>query len=410
MRILIITTFLPYPITAGGIQAQFNIINQLRSRHEVALLFPMSRDNKPEAMRALQLIWPEVKMYPFGYLQQMLSPTFVFSKIRKAINRHLNPDKQNKNIRIALEDYLFPASYRYKTFLKDTIDSFQPNFIEVDFYQNINIGKYLPSNIKKVFIHHELRFVIIDRLTSSLPLNNKQKLRKEQLKSQEIGNLNFFDAVITLTDTDKHQLIDAGVTVPVYSAPAAVSTELMPYKKWNNRLVFIGGYGHAPNPEGIDWFLNEVVPKVEWSRWPETELLIIGKGWPEFYQGTHNNLPVRCLGFVEDLKEYVHGSIVIVPVLTGSGMRMKILDAAALSCPFISTHVGAEGLLFDNNTSCILAESSNDFAHGLERLFTDESLRQNLANNAHALFERYYSVDALSLLRESIFEKIAKDN
>ena len=98
----------------------------------------------------------------------------------------------------------------------------------------------------------------------------------------------------------------------------------------------------------------------------------------------------------------------IVPILNGSGMRMKILDAAAMNVPFITTSVGVEGLDFKNEESCLVADTPIEFAAALERLVKDEALRRKIANNAFAVFDETYSKLALAKVRDNIYSFIVE--
>ena len=100
------------------------------------------------------------------------------------------------------------------------------------------------------------------------------------------------------------------------------------------------------------------------------------------------------MGFVEHLEDAVHGSIMIVPILTGSGMRMKILEAAAMSVPFITTSVGVEGLDFKHDESCLVADTAEEFANAIDCLANDAVLRKRLTENASKVFENKYSAQA----------------
>ena len=85
-------------------------------------------------------------------------------------------------------------------------------------------------------------------------------------------------------------------------------------------------------------------------------------------------------------------------------MRMKILDASALSVPFVSTSVGAEGLGFSDGDSCLIADSASEFAQALEKLMDDHPLRETIARNAHNLFKEKYSLGSLVERRKEIYK------
>ncbi len=402
--ILIITSFLPYPIHSGGEQAQFNMIEALRKNCKIGIIFPLNRDNRVADVEALSSLWPEVRLFPFPLISQYTHTPFLIQKARRFLYKKLL--HKVSLVKDALDRTDFLTSKAYVDFINKAIAETKPDIIQVEFIQNLNIGGLLPKSLKKIFVHHEIGFVMTDRMLKNVSLTNKQQNKKKQKKRQEIARLNQYDGIITLTETDKDVLEKSGVKPPIYVSPAAVNTREKEYDGWNGLIVFVGGYYHRPNQEGMDWFLREVTPCVDWSKYPQTQLKIVGLGWPTSYEGNFNGLNVHLTGYVDDLSEHVSRTLMIVPLLTGSGMRMKILDASALSVPFVSTSVGAEGLNFSDGDTCMIADGAIDFAKALEKLMNDHSLREVIARKAHQLFKENYSLESLVERRKEIYKVV----
>ena len=402
--ILIITSFLPYPIHSGGEQAQYNMIEALRKTYKIGIIFPLNRDNRAADVKALSSLWPEVRLFPLPKCSQYTHLPFLIQKSRKLLNRIMSRFSNASQTKEVLDHTDFLVSKTYLDFIQAAIGEMKPDILQVEFIQNLNIGALLPKSIKKIFVHHEIGFVITDRMLRSVSLTKRQERKKEQKKHTEISRLNQYDGIITLTETDKDVLVKSGVKPPIYVSPAAVNTKEREYGGWNGLIVFVGGYHHRPNQEGMDWFLSEVTPCIDWNKYPQTQLKIVGLGWPTSYDRNFNGLNVHLAGYVDGLSEHVSRTLMIVPLLTGSGMRMKILDAAALSVPFVSTSVGAEGLDFSDGDTCMIADSSIEFAQALEKLMVDHSLREAIARKAHYLFKEKYSLDSLVERRKEIYK------
>lgn len=404
--ILIITPFLPYPIHSGGEQAQYNMIDGLRKMFRISIVFPLNQDNRQKDVSEVAVMWPEVTLYPFPFKDQCLSLSFLYRKSAKYINRHLNPFRKTSHIIQALDSKDFFVSRRYRRLLEDIIHRTSPDIIQVEFLPNLNIIDCLPMTIRRVFVHHEIGFVITERSLRGMTLTTRQQKRASEMKALEIERLNRYDAVVTLTDTDRKILLKAGVERRIFVSPAAVNTKMCEYEGCNGSLLFVGGYHHRPNQEGIDWFLNSVVPLISWQDFPQTELRIVGLSWPQKYEGDHDGLRVRLLGYVDDLLPHATHSIMIVPLLTGSGMRMKILDAAAMSLPLVSTSVGAEGLDFEDSESCMIGDSPEEFASKLLEILTDKDLCESIAKNAHHIYLERYTSSALVDKRRTIYSEL----
>lgn len=407
--ILIITPFLPYPIHSGGEQAQYNMIDRLRHDCHISIVFPLNKDNREADVAALSALWPEVTLHPFPLGDQLLHLPFLVRKGWRYLNRRLNPFRKQAAVVQALGSTDFLLSRRYKHFLETVILQEAPDVIQVEFLPNLNVAAVLPAGIPKIFIHHEIGFVMTERTLRGFALTPRQQQCMAERKAMEVERLNRYDVVVTLTGNDRDTLCQAGVHRPVYVSPAAVNTPLQEYDGWNGALLFVGGYHHRPNQEGVDWFLQHVAPLIPWSRYPQVELRLVGKSWPTSYAGNHGGLHVRLFGYVDDLASAASRCIMIVPLLAGSGMRMKMLDAAALSLPMVSTTVGAEGLSFRDGESCLLGDDAECFARQLQRMLDDVQLRESMGRKAHEVYQHHYSVAGLVAVRRGIYASVMQE-
>lgn len=411
MNITIITIVLPYPLNSGGAQAQYNIIDMLRKKHRITMIFPENGYNSLHAMKQLQQLWPEVTFRPYRFLEQIKSFKFLCSKVVRAVKLKLIPHSNTFQIERILKPYGYDLSAHFIAFLRKTIAESKPDIIQVEFYPMLDIVYSLPKDIPNVFVHHEIRFVRNKRMLSNLSIGEKDMVKYKQLKANEISALNRFDRIITLTSIDKDILIREGVTTPVTVSPAAISSDIEPYQEWNNTLTFVGGQGHVPNEEGLKWFFSQVAPLIKWDTdFPEVSFQLIGAGWCEANIDNLSTLPVHCHGFVEKLAPVVRGSIMLVPILSGSGMRMKILEGAALSLPIITTSVGVEGLDFPDKEACLIANSPKEFAQALVNLMQDRVLRKQLATQAQLIFEQKYSKKALAEKRNNVYKEMTEND
>jgi glycosyltransferase involved in cell wall biosynthesis len=406
MNITIITILLPYPLASGGAQAQYNMIDVLRHKHYITIIFPINGHNNYAALKELKTIWPEVTFRPYPYLKQLCNLKFTLEKARRAFDLYFRPKSNNFKVERILKPYGYTINGTFIAFLNKVIHERTPDIIQIEFYPYLKIIDYLPSNIKKIFIHHEIRFIRNERELKNLNVNNKQKSFSKDLKSKEIEDLNKYDKVITLTNVDKKILMENGVKVPISVSPAAINTPILKFKGWNKTLVFLGSCHHTPNVEGIEWMSHQVLPLIDWSeKFHNISFTVIGAGWtPKMITGIpQNNL--RIMGFVKDIQNIAYGGIMVVPILSGSGMRMKILEAAAMGMPIVSTSVGKEGIDLVNGISCLIADTPSDFAEAITRLMSNEAFMKTIADNAQEFFKNTYSKEALVVKRELIYKK-----
>jgi polysaccharide biosynthesis protein PslH len=159
----------------------------------------------------------------------------------------------------------------------------------------------------------------------------------------------------------------------------------------NNKLLWLGGFDHYPNRDGIYYFLEKIYPKIKQGM-PNINFDIIGGGITERLKNlTEGDSSVRLMGYVDDPLPYMQStSVFVVPILSGGGTRLKVLEAMSVGKAIVSTTVGCEGLNGINGTHYILADDPDTFAKEVIRLFQDSLYRKNLGLNARKFVEEYY--------------------
>lgn len=136
-------------------------------------------------------------------------------------------------------------------------------------------------------------------------------------------------------------------------------------------LLFLGSFRHAPNQEALLWFLRYIFPKVRSAR-PSARLIVIGSEAPPLHSLPGAIAGVELVGFVDDVREpLARYSVFVCPILSGSGIRVKLLEAFAAGIPVVSTRLGAEGLAGDDGTLCALADDPQGFADRIVNLLAE---------------------------------------
>ena len=398
-NILIITAIFPYPLRSGGAQAQFSLLNELRKQHNITIMFNQDRINTIENMNKLSERWPEMRFIPYMFRTQMLNLRFMFNMIRRGFQTYFTPDSERFRIDRAIRSVSIYQSRRLERFINRVIDEYDIDIVQTEFYPTIGLVSCLPDKVRKVFIQHEIHFIKNERMFSGMHLTRREIRRNEASRQFEIASLNAYDVVVTLTAKDKQVLEENGVRSRIYVSPAAIVSADKPYLEYDGRVTFLGANTHIPNQEGVKWLIEEVIPLLKSDVKPLLDL--IGKGWEGIrMDGT---VEVRARGYVSELGPVLRGSVMLVPILSGSGMRMKILEAAANSVPFITTSVGVEGLDFTDGESCIIADTPQAFAAAIDSLINDRELCRRLGEKAHEVFMAKYTANKLAQVRNELY-------
>ena len=410
MDILLVTVVFPYPINDGGRSGTFKLIEFLRKEHNVTLICPACTPSNHQKLRSL---WPNVKLLTFNTSPIQNEVFNLKGLIKKTLIRPKKPTKFDQfkaNMVLNTTDLVRYYFSDLVELVRKEIEKSKFDLIQVDFIELAPLVHFLPKNIKKVFVHHELRYKRMSLEYATLGyLDVAEEWKIANTKILEIGLLNTYDKVICLTEIDRKILANEGVKEEkLETSPLPVTIEEHPINQpfeFIKRLVFLGPEIHFPNLDGVDWFLNNC-----WNpllkKDPNLKLSILGKwseGTRKMYAEFRN---VTFEGFVEDFSTVMKGSIMIVPLRIGSGMRMKILEAAAWHVPLVSTPIGAEGLPIVHMENGILAETAQQFIDGIITLSNEPILQNKFVKNARAIIKLGYSVEECGQIRNQIYKKI----
>jgi glycosyltransferase involved in cell wall biosynthesis len=176
----------------------------------------------------------------------------------------------------------------------------------------------------------------------------------------------------------KHRIDDgyrAGIETSLY--------DFAPRGREPFTLLFLGSFRHLPNQEALTWFLRDVFPKVR-AEEPRARLVVIGSDPPQPHSLPESDA-IDLIGFVDDvrvpLKKY---AVFVCPILSGSGVRVKLLEAFAAGIPVVSTRLGAEGLADRDGDLCALADDAASFAGHVVKLLRDPEAAAQMAERARA--------------------------
>jgi len=211
-------------------------------------------------------------------------------------------------------------------------------------------------------------------------------LLAKRLEKFEVAVLKNVDAIVALTNEEATIFKSMGATQPICIAPTCFFLdEFKPVDEPKGFSLFhIGAMDWMPNTAGLKWFIKEVWSKVTATH-PQIKLYLAGNKMPkEFFDFNSTNCNVQ--GRVEDAKRFMAAhSVMIVPLLAGSGIRVKIVEGMAMGKPIISTSQGAEGLHYENKKNILIADTPEEFYYAIIKCYQSFELRKLLGENARVL-------------------------
>lgn len=381
MRVLQLCHKSPYPAKDGGCLAILNISRGLLN-----------------AGVDLKILTIETQKHPF--IKELIPKTF----LEKTKMESVYVDT-TLNIVDAFSSLITQDSYNVSRFFSADFDhrlqeELMNNEYDIVHLESLFMTPYLGSvraysNARIVLRSHNLEFIIWKRLarqSGNVAKKAYLRLLARQLKNYELDILNQVDGIAAISQRDAEDFKKLGSKKPKLVIPFGISLEeYIPERveKQELNLFHLGSMDWTPNIEGLNWFLEEIWPEIH-KKFPKSHFYLAGRDMPEsFYDLAIKN--VKIVGEVEDAKKFITtNSIMIVPLLSGGGIRVKIIEGMALGKAVISTTVGAEGLNYKHKDNIWIANKTSDFIDALLYFEKDLSRIQKMGDSARELVENEY--------------------
>lgn len=223
------------------------------------------------------------------------------------------------------------------------------------------------------------------------------------------------DGILAISPGDTGTFRNFAPGIPVQEVPPGFDPGIVgktdPERQYANFPLFyhLGSMDWRPNLQGMGWFIGEVLPYLS-ERFPDFQLRIAGKKMPRsWFEKASQNLIVD--GEVPDANEYQEDkAVMVVPLLSGSGIRIKIIEAMAMGKTVISTSAGAGGIPCSNGENILIADTKEQFAEQIGRCMGSEEFCRKIGNRARELAFRHYDRAANAERMITFYEMITKLN
>jgi len=383
LKILFLSNRGLLPIKDGHTRRSFNILKGLAEKHRVHFLsfYETPEEIEPKNIKELETFCKKVEFFPappkkvsIPMLARLVRS--IFSSDPYTIWRHYSKSflKRVKQL-IASGEFdlvhcdILPLAYtvRNKNGIFQSITD-----QDVSYLKCLRMGRQSWNPLLRLFLY----------------------LESWKLKRLESKIFTQVDLGITVSELDKkilQKLCPGGKFVVIENG---VETEIFKpnnEKVETNKLVWVGGFDHFPNKQGMYYFLENIYPKIK-ERLPEIKLDIVGGGIPEkFKELCKGDASIRLLGYVEDPLSYIQKATVFIsPILSGGGTRLKILEAMSAGKAIVSTTIGCEGIEGLNNRDYLIADTPEEFSEKVVEVINNKELQRYLGVNARKLAKQKY--------------------
>lgn len=281
-----------------------------------------------------------------------------------------------------------------KGFANKLAEILQKETFDIIQLESIFMAPYLPvirqfSTAKIVLRNHNIEHLIWHRVINNEPNPLKRwaiRYFSRQLKRYECNLGSQIDAFAAISEPDYQFFKECYHNIPGTVIPFGVDLENYPENEdympsGTPELFHVGSMNWLPNVEGIEWFLDEVWPQIH-EKFPEITFTIAGRQIPEkISQRADNNVIIA--GEVASANDFMaEKDIMIVPLLSGSGVRVKIIEGMALGKTIITTAIGAEGLAVEHGKNILIANTPDEFLECISKCVASPDICTILGENA----------------------------
>ena len=296
-----------------------------------------------------------------------------------------------------------------KIFLKEYLKYFDFIILCRAFYAKYYIDTVLSfknSNAKIFYLPHDISYL---RLQREYEFKKEKSLLEEasRLKRLEYTLFDRSDGILLFSNFEKEIMSKDFPNKPMHVIPIFSYKETFPLTSadFSDRfgIFFIGGFGHKPNLDGVNWFLQNVWQKVK-ANMKDAVFYIAGSNIPDSLQNIKDN-QIKVLGALEEkaLKDmYNKVRLVIVPLTYGAGVKGKLIEAIAYGVPVVSTSIGAEGIK-DVEDVILIKDSPKDFAESTIELYQNQELWYYYRQKQIEFANKYLHIKSLKKEFEKIF-------
>jgi len=389
VKILQITNKVPYPPKDGGSIATWNL-------------------TKGFADHGCQ-----VTMLTMNTLKHYVDTSAILPQIRQTVDLHsvlVDTDIRAIN---ALVNFLFSArpynaarfiSKAFKIKLKALLNDNEFDIIQLE-------GLYLCPYIRLIRRHskalialraHNVEHQIWHRIVA----NTKGYFKRLYIQSlahriceMEHDYINKYDLLVPITQRDADVFIQMGNQKPIHVSPTGINPQeyevAYSIAKFPS-LFHLGALDWTPNQEGIIWFLDNCWNELL-MQYPDLQFYIAGRNAPEWFVESIKRKNITFCGEVENAKEFIRTNyLMLVPLLSGSGMRIKIIEGMALGKPIITTSIGTEGIQTTHNENIIIATKPQQFIAEIGKFVIDRQKAAIIGKNARRFVEANFDNSLIS--------------
>lgn len=387
MKILVVLPFSPFPVKRGTGRLMMSLIDGLSSRHEVVFV---TMTFSVEESRTLEAAFNDrIKVRPMVAPNKSGMAEKIYHRVKNSILAVFA---------LIPMEVSYSAPGRFLDHIRKVAAEEDVDMVLASYWHLYRLPARLPS-VRNILLTHDIDFLIGPEkaaLAGNLSGNIMRRYDSFLRARIEKKAYKVFDAVLTVTGRDAESLEKSGIAAgkKIRSLPLAIDLERFapPEKARDRDTILMTGTFHSDfNDDALRYFIGDVFPAVLEKR-PSVVLQVVGEGVAEdIIENSGGN--IEFLGYVEDIRDSLaRCSLLVLPLRFAGGVRIRMMEAAAMAVPVVSTPVGVEGMGLEAGTEYHEASSAAEMAEKITALLEDAEFAARTGLNARRWAERNISM------------------
>lgn len=386
MKILVVLSRPPYPLDKGDKLRAFYQLREIAKENRVYLF---CLNNKPLHTKTMEVL--------SQFVDDVHVSTFNMFDSFKGMLKALITGK--------------PFQYGYYTHSKNIKEFYDYARIinpDVTFNQFVRTSRYTVDNAAKVLDFQDALSTNMDRRASKSFFLKRivYKIEAIRLRRMERQMFNKFDKLTIIVDEDRKE-IRSPRNAEIEILANGVDESYFEYKKDYDKefdIIFSGGMSYEPNVVAAEYLVDVIMPKV-WAKRPNTNLVLAGSSPTKKVRKLAGE-KVIVTGWVDDMKEYYAKSrVFIAPMLIGTGLQNKLLEAMAMNLPCITSKLAGDALRAEDGKEILIGNSAKEFAAHIINLLDNEDLSKSIAKEGNRFVEENYNWQVFGQKLEEILKE-----
>jgi len=397
MKILMLTPYLPYPLLSGGQIRTYNLLKNLRKKHQITLFSFIREDKEKQHIQELEKYcfrvkvfkrrpawsWKNILLAGFSPFPFVMISTYLSLSVRNAIARELSVN--NYDLIHAEPFYMMP-----------------------------NIPR---TNIPKLLVEQTIEYLVYKKFVDNFtfkPIKPFMYFDVFKLKLWEKYYWKKATSLIAMSEEDKKIMMQAvpGQTIDVVANGVDIDFFDKKDKKEPSQptVLFVGNFKWLPNKDAAKFLTYKIWPKIK-KRMSQAKLWIVGKNPTAEIINLSKKKDVQVDANIEDIRDaFGNASILLAPIRNGRGTKYKVLEAMASRLPVVTTPLGIEGLDVKAGKQVLVAKNADLLMKKTVKLLKNQKMEKKLSKAAYRLVKEKYNWKLISDSLDRVYKKIGGVN